>query len=143
MRIFTIGFTKTTAENFFDRLKGSGVKRVIDTRLNNSSQLSGFAKSSDLKYFLKSLNNIDYIHNPEFAPTKEILSEYRNKDISWIEYEERFNQLIKKRKIEMTEKRILDDACLLCSEDKPHNCHRRLVAEYLDKNWGKVEIVHL
>jgi len=143
MRIFTIGFTKTTAENFFDRLKSSGVKRIIDTRLNNSSQLSGFAKSSDLKYFLKSLNNIDYIHNPELAPTKEILSQYRNKDISWIEYEKRFNQLIKKRKIEMTEKRILDDACLLCSEDKPHNCHRRLVAEYLDKNWGKVEIVHL
>ena len=143
MRIFTIGFTKTSAENFFERIRNSGVKRIIDTRLNNTSQLSGFAKGSDLDFFLKSLCNIEYIQNLDFTPTKEMLSQYRKKEISWDDYEKQFYKLIQSRKIESTNKNLLEDACLLCSEDKPHHCHRRLVAEYLEKNWSSVEIIHL
>jgi len=143
MRIFTIGFTKTSAENFFERLRISGVKKIIDTRLNNTSQLSGFAKGSDLEFFSKSICNIKYSQNLDFAPTKEMLSQYRKKEISWDDYEKTFYRLIQDRKIELIEKDLLEDACLLCSEDKPHHCHRRLVAEYLDKNWGSVEIIHL
>lgn len=143
MRIFTIGFTKTSAENFFERLRNSGVKRIIDTRLNNTSQLSGFAKGSDLDFFLKSLCNIEYIQNLDFTPTKEMLSQYRKKEISWDDYEKQFYKLIQNREIESINKNLLEDACLLCSEDKPHHCHRRLVAEYLEKNWSSVEIIHL
>jgi len=143
MRIFTIGFTKTSAENFFKRLRKSGVKRIIDTRLNNTSQLSGFAKGSDLDFFLKSLCNIEYTQNLDFTPTKEMLSQYRKKEISWDDYEKQFNQLIQSRKIESTNKNLLEDACLLCSEEKPHHCHRRLVAEYLEKNWSSIEVIHL
>ncbi len=62
MKLFTIGFTKTTAESFFSRLSQAGVKKVIDIRLNNASQLAGFAKKTDLIYFLKTICGIDYEH---------------------------------------------------------------------------------
>tara|TARA_B110000196_G_C20944553_1_gene566253 strand:- start:398 stop:829 length:432 start_codon:yes stop_codon:yes gene_type:complete len=143
MRIYTIGFTKSSAKDFFQRLRLSGTKKIIDTRLNNSSQLSGFAKGLDLKYFSKEICNIDYKHNLDFAPTKEILNSYRKKEIDWSSYEDKFNQLIASREIELTNKTDIADSCLLCSEDKPHNCHRRLVAEYLNKRWGNIEIIHL
>tara|TARA_B100000029_G_scaffold319157_1_gene311599 strand:- start:671 stop:1102 length:432 start_codon:yes stop_codon:yes gene_type:complete len=143
MKIFTIGFTKTSAENFFYRLKKAKVKRLVDTRLNNKSQLAGFAKGGDLEFFSKNLCGITYEHNLDLAPTKEILDAYRNKDIDWKKYERRYKALIKKRGIEELNQRNMSGACLLCSEEKPHNCHRRLIAEYLKKHWGKVEIVHL
>ncbi len=143
MKLFTIGFTKTSAENFFDRLKKSGVKKIIDVRLNNISQLSGFAKAKDLKYFSKEIANIDYEHNLDFAPTKELLSLYRNKEINWEEYEKIFNQLMKDRAVEKLNNQNLENACLLCSEDKPHFCHRRLIAEYLKEKWNDLKIIHL
>ena len=70
MRLFTIGFTKKSAEGFFTNLSKAGVKRVIDIRLNNMSQLAGFTKRDDLRYFLRTICNIDYIHLPELAPNK-------------------------------------------------------------------------
>jgi len=142
--IYTIGFTKTTAESFFDRLKDAGVRKLVDIRLNNSSQLAGFAKKADLEYFLRVLCGIPYEYRPELAPTKEILEEYRKTRKDWSVYEERFLSLVRERRIEETVPRdALDGACLLCSEDKPDRCHRRLVAEYLRERWGDVEIVHL
>lgn len=143
MKIFTIGFTKTTAENFFERLKRSGAKAIVDVRLNNVSQLAGFAKRDDLKYFSKSICNMDYRHLPKLAPTKEILDQYKKNGGDWADYEEKFNKLIAARKIENIDKELLDGGCLLCSEDKPHHCHRRLVVEYLKSHWADVEIVHL
>jgi uncharacterized protein (DUF488 family) len=144
MKIFTIGFTKTTAEAFFKRLQEAGVKKVIDVRLNNVSQLAGFAKKDDLRYFLKSISGIEYIHLPELAPTKEIFDNIKKKKGQWTDFEKQFNELMKTRRIEETIPRdSVDGACLLCSEAKPHNCHRRLVAEYLKERWGNIDIVHL
>ncbi|MEA5467299.1 DUF488 domain-containing protein [Spirulina sp. 06S082] len=142
--LFTIGFTKKTAREFFEILEKAGVKRIIDTRLNNVSQLAGFTKKSDLAYFLKKIANIDYIHILDLAPTKDILDEYKKKKGDWETYEQNFLQLIADRKIETKiSPEQIDDACLLCSEAKPHNCHRRLVAQYLNKKWGNINICHL
>jgi len=142
--LFTIGFTQKTAQKFFDTLVKSGVKRVIDTRLNNVSQLAGFAKKTDLEYFLKKLGNIEYVHILELAPTKDILDEYKKNKGEWSTYEQKFLHLIAEREIEKKVKpELLDGGCLLCSEAKPHYCHRRLVAEYLSTKWGNVKICHL
>lgn len=144
VRLYTIGFTKTTAESFFSRLAKAGVRRVVDVRLNNVSQLAGFAKKKDLPYFLKEICNIGYEHRPELAPTQDILDTYKKQRGDWGTYEDRFLALMEKRKIEETIPRsAMDEVCLLCSEDKPHHCHRRLVAEYLNEKWGKVDIAHL
>jgi len=143
MKLFTIGFTKASAENFFSRLKRSGAKRLVDVRLNNVSQLAGFAKKDDLRYFVSSLCNMEYQHVPALAPTRDILDEYKKNGGAWSIYESKFQDLITKRHIENLDRRLFDRGCLLCSEDKPHHCHRRLVAEYLKDKWGDVEIEHL
>ena len=144
MKLYTIGFTKTSAERFFTRLQKAGVKKLVDVRLNNVSQLAGFAKRDDLRYFLKSLCCIDYVYRPELAPTKDMLDAYKKQRGSWEDYEKRFLDLIASRRIEETiPPDSLDGACLLCSEDKPHHCHRRLVAEYLKDKWGDVQVLDL
>ncbi len=143
MKLYTIGFTKTTAEHFFDRLKRSGATKLVDVRLNNVSQLSGFAKRDDLKFFAETICAIGYRHVPKLAPTKEILDDFKKRKGDWSEYESKFLDLMAERKIEELNKDDLDGGCLLCSEDKPHHCHRRLVAEYFKDKWGDVQIVHL
>ena len=144
MKIFTIGFTKKNAEQFFSRLKQPGLVRVVDIRLNNVSQLAGFTKKDDLRYFLKELCHLDYVHLTEFAPTSEILDEYKKNGGEWRIYEQKFMALLASRKVEETVDRdMLDGGCLLCSEATPEHCHRRLVAEYLASNWNDVEIEHL
>jgi len=143
MKLFTIGFTKSSAERFFSRLKSANVRRLIDVRLNNVSQLAGFAKKDDLQYFAKAICNIDYRHMPELAPTQDILDKYKKRKGAWSEYAEKFLDLMAQRKIENIDRSLIDRGCLLCSEDKPHFCHRRLVAEYLQKKWGDVETEHL
>ncbi len=143
--IFTIGFTQKSAETFFNLLRKHNVLTLLDVRLNNISQLSGFAKQQDLIYFLKELCNVEYIHILDWAPTKEMLSAYQKKEISWEIYEDKFLNLLAKRNIERdVTPEILTDSCLLCSEHKPHNCHRRLVVEYLKKISGlNLSIKHL
>jgi uncharacterized protein (DUF488 family) len=142
--IFTIGFTQKGAEQFFELLINAGVRRVIDTRLNNVSQLAGFAKRKDLEYFLRKVGNIDYIHILDLAPTQDILDDYKKQKGDWETYEHKFLELMKVRQIEeKLSPDILDGGCLLCSEAKPHNCHRRLVAEYLSDKWGNIKICHL
>ena len=144
IKLFTIGFTQKTAQDFFETLAKVGVKKVIDTRVNNTSQLSGFAKKNDLQYFLQSLQGISYDHVLSLAPTKELLSQYRKKEMGWEHYQEQFYQLISERAIEnQISPDSLHCSCLLCSEAKPHYCHRRLVAEYLQQKWGNIEICHL
>ena len=144
IKIFTIGFTKTTAQNFFDRLRDSGARKLVDVRLNNVSQLAGFAKKDDLRFFANELCNMSYRHEPDMAPTKDILDDFKKrKEMTWEDYETRFIDLMRHRQIEKMKPDDLDGSCLLCSEDKPHHCHRRLVAEYLQKEWGNVKIVHL
>lgn len=143
MKVFTIGFTKSTAERFFERIKAAGAKKLVDVRLNNVSQLAGFAKRDDLRYFAKQICQIPYHHETRLAPTQEMLDGYKKDGGSWDEYEKRFLDLMAQRRIEEIERNALDGGCLLCSEDKPHHCHRRLVAEYLRRKWDDVEIVHL
>jgi uncharacterized protein (DUF488 family) len=145
MKIFTIGFTKKSAETFFTSLTGEGVRRLVDVRLNNSSQLAAFTKKDDLKYFTRAICNIDYVHLAELAPTPEILDPFKKqKNGDWPLYERQFLDLMRSRRIEETVSReLLDGACLLCSEETPEHCHRRLVAEYLRDKWGGVEIRHL
>lgn len=144
MKLTTIGFTKTSAESFFDRLRRSGAKRVVDVRLNNVSQLAGFAKKNDLRYFVRELCGMDYVHLPDLAPTQDILDEFKKNKGDWSVYERKFLELMRKREIEKrVDPAMIGDGCLLCSEDKPHHCHRRLVAEYLKAHWGDVEITHL
>jgi len=144
MRVYTIGFTKKTAEAFFAALCDSGAKRVVDVRLNNVSQLSGFSKRDDLRYFLQVICGIDFVHLPELAPSAELLDAYRKHRMQWNEYVPAYLGLIRARRVEETVPReLIDDGCLLCSEDKPDRCHRRLVAQYLDQAWGGLDIVHL
>ena len=133
MNIYTIGFTKKDAKTFFDFIKNSDIKTVLDVRLNNISQLSGFAKKDDLAFFLKELCGSDYLHVPEFAPTKEMLDSYKKKEISWQQYEDDFLELMDKRSIHKhLSPELLDRGCLLCSEHEPHFCHRRLVVEFIN-----------
>lgn len=144
MKVFTVGFTKKSAEEFFVKLRNSGAKRVVDVRLNNVSQLAGFTKKTDLKFFLNEICRMDYQHILDLAPTHDLLSAYKKKNIQWIDYEQRFLELMRERKVEASvPKSAIDDSCLLCSEEMPDRCHRRLVAEYLMQRWGDVEICHL
>jgi uncharacterized protein (DUF488 family) len=144
MKIFTIGFTKKSAESFFTKLQLPDVGRVVDVRLNNVSQLAGFSKRDDLRYFLRAICRIDYLHLLELAPTQLILDEFKKHKGDWNLYERQFLDLMARRQIERNVPRgLLEGACLLCSEDKPAHCHRRLVAEYLRSKWGDVEIEHI
>jgi uncharacterized protein (DUF488 family) len=144
VKLFTIGFTKKSAETFFARLKRVGVKRLVDVRLNNVSQLAGFAKKDDLRYFAKAICNIDYVHCTDLAPTQEMLDGYKKQKGDWEMYQRQFVELIRARRVEeLTLGIVVDGACLLCSEEKPDCCHRRLVAEYLRDRWTGVEIEHI
>lgn len=141
----TIGFTKTSAASFFDRLKNAGVKKMIDVRLHNTSQLAGFAKADDLAYFLKEICGAEYIHEPLLAPTDDILKAFKRDKGDWAIYENSFMRLMEQRKIEnRLTPELFQGGCLLCSEDKPHHCHRRLVCEYLNTKWnGALNVRHL
>lgn len=145
IKIFTIGFTQKTAEKFFGLLMQAKVSTLFDVRLNTTSQLSGFAKQEDLIFFLKQICGAKYVHIPEWAPTKEILNAYKKKEISWENYEDKFLKLMAKRNIERdVTPEIMKNACLLCSEHKPHQCHRRLVVEYLNKKTNlNLNVEHL
>src|SRR4029078_9559154 len=136
-------FTKSSAEHFFDRLLKAGVKKVVDVRLHNTSQLAGFAKGADLAYFLSKIGGIEYVHQALLAPTDPMLKAYKKEKGDWRAYEERFLGLMAERQVEERFRpEMFDGACLLCSEDTPHRCHRRLVCEYLNKKWGGALDVH-
>lgn len=144
IKLFTIGFTGKPAEKFFNLLTSSGVKKIVDTRINNVSQLAGFAKGADLKFFAKEIGDIWYEHNTDFAPTKELLTRYRNKKMTWEEYEVEYLNLLDMRKVaQKTDIEKLHQNCLLCSEHTPEKCHRRLLAEYLQHVKSDIEIIHL
>lgn len=144
IKLYTIGFTGKSAENFFNLLRNNDVKKIVDTRINNVSQLAGFAKGSDLKFFAGEIGNISYEHNIDFAPTKELLSRYRDKKMTWEEYETAYLNLLDMRKVaKKTNLDLLHENCLLCSEHTPEKCHRRLLAEYLKQVRTDIEIIHL
>lgn len=137
MNLYTIGFTQKSAEEFFTSISQADIRLLIDIRLNNNSQLSGFAKGRDLAYFLPRLASCKYVHGLRFAPTKGLLTDYRKKNISWSEYEDAYQSLCAKRDMAdyfldlLQKEQVADDIVLLCSEHEPEHCHRRLLAEYL------------
>ncbi len=145
MEIYTIGFAGRKAADFFGKLKYLEVRLLIDVRLNNTSQLAGFTKKDDLRFFLEEICNADYIHEPMLAPTKELLDAYKKKKCNWTNYEETFNRLMADRQVDINLDRNLFEVhtVLLCSEAKADKCHRRLVAEYLGSKWGNIKIIHL
>jgi len=145
VEVYSIGFTKKTAEQFFSLLKGAGIRRLLDVRLNNVSQLAGFSKREDLQYFLQEICGADYRHEPLLAPTKEMLDSYKKEKGSWEEYERRFLKLMADRKVEekLDAGIFAVPTVLLCSEPKPDHCHRRLVLEYLLEKWSNLIIHHL
>jgi uncharacterized protein (DUF488 family) len=145
MEIYTIGFTQTPAQRFFGRLADASIERLLDVRLNNSSQLAGFAKAQDLPYFLSELVGATYLHEPLLAPTQELLDDYKKRRGSWAEYELRFRALMAERQIEvaLSPGDFAARTALLCSEATADNCHRRLVCEYLAEHWTNVRAVHL
>jgi uncharacterized protein (DUF488 family) len=145
VEVYSIGFTKKTAGQFFGLLKSAGIRRLLDVRLNNASQLAGFSKRGDLEYFLREICGAEYRHEPLLAPTKDMLGDYRKRKGSWQVYEQRFLSLMADRHIE-TKLDMTDFAAptvLLCSEPTPDHCHRRLVLEYLQQKWPKLTIHHL
>jgi uncharacterized protein (DUF488 family) len=145
VRVATIGFAGKSAQNFFDLLKGAQVRTVLDIRLNNTSQLAGFAKKQDLPYFLDTLCNAAYVEMPELAPEPDLLKRYQRKQLSWADFTAQYVELIAKRRVESNlDIGLFDSACLLCSEHLPHQCHRSLAVEYLNSRWnGRLTITHL
>lgn len=144
MKVYTIGFTKKSAEQFFATLQQSGAQRVVDVRLHNVSQLAGFAKRDDLAYFLRQICGMDYVHLPELAPTKALLDAYRKEHRDWDLYQREYLALLDDRRIAQKPlQRTIANAGLLCSEATPEHCHRRLAVEYLGRHWGGLEVVHL
>lgn len=145
MEIYSIGFTQTTAEHFFGRLADAGIRRLLDVRLNNTSQLAGFAKAADLPYFLRELVGAAYEHQPLLAPTKELLDAYKKRKGDWSDYERDFMALMERRHIDevLDPQDFLQRTALLCSEATADRCHRRLVIEFLASRWEDVRAVHL
>ncbi|WP_308637159.1 DUF488 domain-containing protein [Paenibacillus silvisoli] len=143
--VYTIGFAQKPLRTFVELLQQGGVTKLVDIRLNNTSQLAGYAKKDDLAYIMK-LVGVTYAHELDLAPTPDIFEDIQKKRIPWNDFEARFLDLLHKRKVEERFGELLGDdtICFLCSEHKPHHCHRRLIAEYLQQNGGQeIGIVHL
>lgn len=145
MEIYTIGFTKKSAREFFAALRDAQIRTLIDVRLNNRSQLAGFTKQADLEYFLAEICLARYVHEPLLAPTDEILKAYRSKEISWDDYAQKYSELLVSRNVgdQLDRSNFSSRAVLLCSEPEADQCHRRLAAEHLRDSWGGLELIHL
>jgi uncharacterized protein (DUF488 family) len=144
MRLYTIGFTLKSAEYFFSRLKRAGIRTLVDVRLHNTSQLSGFTKKEDLPFFVREICKAGYLHLPELAPSEELFQARKREKMAWHPYEKRYLNLLRQRGVENAlSPEALEGGCLLCTEDDPRHCHRRLAAEYLQEKWPGVEVIHL
>jgi uncharacterized protein (DUF488 family) len=145
MEIYSIGFTQKSAEQFFGALKAAKIVRLLDVRLNNTSQLAGFAKASDLPYFLKEICGVEYVHEPLLAPTQDILDRFKKQKGDWGVYDETYAKLLRERKVEKKLDRgsFQQRTVLQCSEPTAEHCHRRLALEYLQSHWDDIVIRHL
>jgi uncharacterized protein (DUF488 family) len=145
MEIYSIGFTQKNAGEFFGTLKAYRIERLLDVRLNNTSQLAGFAKQSDLPYFLKEICGATYEHEPLLAPTQDILDAFKKKKGDWDVYTKSYLNLIRSRKVEsvLSRESFARRTVLLCSEATAEHCHRRLALEYLQSHWEGLKIIHI
>lgn len=143
--IYSIGFSKKSAEEFFSLIKESKITKIIDIRRHNKSQLAGFSKGNDLKYFLRVICGAEYEHILSLAPSESLLNKYK-KDFDWEYYQNKYNELLSNPNLKNSFEKILDNnnvICLLCSENEPDKCHRRLLLEYIKNNVEDIKIVHL
>lgn len=144
MRVFTLGFTEKTAEKFFELLKASGATKVIDIRINRVSQLAGFAKEQDLRFFIPKLTGVEYLVREDLAPSKELLASYRDGSLEWNEFAEKYQELLEEREVpQKLSEYEFADAVLLCSENEPYKCHRTLIAQLLVEKYPNIEIINL
>ena len=144
MNLYTIGFTGKSAEQFFTLVSETKASRLIDIRINRTSQLAGFAKEQDLKFFIPELTNMDYVVREDLAPTKDLLASYRRQDIAWEQFAERYEQLLRERVLQNALSREdFSNSILLCSEKEPEKCHRTLLANILIEQFPSLEIVNL
>jgi uncharacterized protein (DUF488 family) len=146
LEIYTSGTSGITAERFFLRLRELKATSVIDTRIHPSSQLSGYSKQESLKYFLKEILQIPYIYESQLCPIEQDFKLYKNKQMIWKTYQDKYYQLLINRNIK--EKIDFspwgDRPVILCSESSPDQCHRRLAAEFISSTLNLVsEIKHL
>ncbi|MDK8245014.1 MULTISPECIES: DUF488 family protein [unclassified Corynebacterium] len=143
MRIYTLGFSHKSAEEFFDILRESGVRRVVDIRRSNTNQLAGFTKKDDLRYFLRVILDMPYTHELALAPSADLMHAYRHDEVGFDEFSKQLREEYDAGKVSSLDRSLFDDAVLLCSEADPSTCHRLVAAEYLAEVWDDVEIVHL
>lgn len=145
MQVYTIGFTKKSAAQFFELLRTARIELLVDVRLNNVSQLAGFSKKEDLAYFLQTICGAEYRHETLLAPTQSLLDEYKKTLSGWDRYAEKFMHLLEERQVErkLSPSLFAKRTVLLCSEPTAECCHRRLVIEYLNSKWSGIEAVHL
>ena len=143
MRIYTLGFSHKSAEEFFDMLRESGVRRVVDIRRSNTNQLAGFTKKDDLRYFLRVILDMPYTHELALAPSADLMHAYRHDEVGFDEFSKQLREEYDAGEVSSLDRSLFDDAVLLCSEADPSTCHRLVAAEYLAEVWDDVEIVHL
>jgi uncharacterized protein (DUF488 family) len=144
VRVFTIGFTQKSAEQFFGLIGSAGARSVTDVRRRPDTQLSGFAQARDLRYFVPKLAGIPYRHELLLAPSTELLNDYRRHGLAWDDYVPRYLAELRERRVETVLKPAdLDETILLCSEPTTERCHRRLCLEYLGERWGTIARIDL
>lgn len=143
MTIFTIGYTNKTAAKFFELIRMNEIDTLIDVRRYNTSQLAGFAKGRDLEYFLSRICNCNYVWATQFAPTAALLDDYKKNRINWNEYEKIYHSLLDVQDLLFFEDYANKRICLLCAEDSPARCHRRLLAERVAEIYPNAEVKHL
>ena len=139
MHVYTIGFTRKSAEQFFELIRSVGALSLTDVRRRPATQLSGFAQSRDLLYLLPKLAGIPYRHEPLLAPSTELLDDYRRHGLAWEHYVPRYLAELRERRVEAALDPVdFDGTILLCSEPTTERCHRRLCVEYLAQHWGPI-----
>lgn len=140
LKIYTIGTNGKNKEIFAEILNAVDVNTVIDVRLWRQSRFVPWTSGTNLQRMLGD----KYKYIPELTPTLDLLTKIKNGTINWAEYEQIFNDILKKRRIEnLFTPDTINKVCFLCAEKTAENCHRRLVAEYLQQHFPDIEIVHL
>lgn len=142
--IYTIGTQGMHDDDFLNILNENEIDAVIDIRLHNEGRWYRFASGKHIKDISKAIG-IDYIHNTQLAPTKEMLIKWREEH-NWQDYEDKFINILKTREALSIWDKIAKNyprPCLLCAEKLAETCHRRLLAEYLIRNGRASRIIHL
>ena len=144
MQIFTIGYTKKSAREFFGLIKANEIDVLVDVRLYNNTQLAGFSKSRDLEFFLAALCGCGYVWAKQFAPSPALFNDYKSGQIDWAACEAVYRDFLNAHTgLDFFRLYRNKRICLLCAEETPECCHRRLLAEKIADEYDGTEITHL